>query len=375
MGLTYNFATPLLQGRGVFVCRKYILEVIVKTSRFVKVLIGICLIAGLAVMLVLSGCSSSTPATTAASTPTTPPTTVAKTYKIGLTQFATHPAADAGRQGFKDALKAAGFVEGTNVTYDYQNPEGDSAMGNTIARKFVDEKVNMIFSFGTGVSQAAVNAAKSTNIPVLFCGVTDPVAAGLIKDFNHAGENVTGTSDMIEVSSDLALIKQVVPNLKKIGTVYNAAEQNSIILNDKLKTTAASMGISVVEKTVSSSADVQMAAQSLVGQVDAVWIGTDNTVVSGLSALIKVTQDNKLPFFPSDDPSVKAGGIACLGFDYYDIGYQTGQMAVKILNGTPAAQVPAELGKKFSYTVNTAAAQIYGVTIPQSILDKAITKY
>lgn len=330
-----------------------------KQYRLLATLFGIVLIALLAVFL--PGCSST------AST--------GKTYKIGLTQFATHPAADAGRQGFKDALADAGFIEGQNVTYDYQNPEGDTSMGNTIAKKFVDEKVNMIFSFGTGVSQAAVNATKGTDIPVLFCGVTDPVSAGLIKDFNHAGENVTGTSDMIEVGSDLDLIKQIVPNVKKLGTIYNAGEQNSVTLNNKLKAAADPMGITVVEKTVSSSADVQMATQSLVGQVDAIWIGTDNTVVSGLSALIKVTQDNKIPFFPSDDPSVKAGGIACLGFDYYDIGYQTGQMAAKILNGTPASQIPAELGKKFSYTVNTKAAQVYGVTIPQSILDKAITKY
>jgi putative tryptophan/tyrosine transport system substrate-binding protein len=353
----------------------------VNTNRIMKVLAGVCLVVVLAVVGILSGCSS-TPTATApttstpiSSTPVQTTPAAQKTFKIGLTQFATHPAADAGRQGFKDALKDAGFVEGTNVTYDYQNPEGDSAMGTTIARKFVDEKVDMIFSFGTGVSQAAVNATKSTNIPVLFCGVTDPVAAGLIKDFTHASENVTGTSDKIAVSSDLDLIKQIVPNVKKVGTIYNAAEQNSIILNNDLKAAASTMGITVVEKTVASSADVQMAAQSLVGQVDAVWIGTDNTVVSGLSALIKVTQDNKIPFFPSDDPSVKAGGIACLGFDYYDIGYQAGQMAAKILNGTPASQIPAELGKKFSYTVNTKSAQTYGVTIPQAILDKAITKY
>jgi putative ABC transport system substrate-binding protein len=344
------------------------LEGIVKKAGFLKVFIAICLISVLSLALVLSGCSS-----TASTAPTTGTNQVV--YKIGLTQFATHPAADAGRQGFKDALTAGGFVEGKNVTYDYQNPEGDSAMGNTIAKKFVDEKVNMIFSFGTGVSQAAVSATKNTNIPVIFCGVTDPVSAGLVKDFTHAGENVTGTSDMIEVGSDLDLIKQIVPNVKKLGTIYNAGEQNSVTLNNQLKAAAAPLGITIIEKTVSSSADVQMASQSLVGQVDAVWIGTDNTVVSGLSALIKVTQDNKIPFFPSDDPSVKAGGIACLGFDYYDIGYQSGQMAVKILNGTPASQVPAELGKKFSYTVNTKAASTYGVTIPQAIIDKAITKY
>jgi putative ABC transport system substrate-binding protein len=297
-------------------------------------------------------------------------------YKIGLTQFATHPAADAGRQGFKDALKAAGFEEGKNVTYDYQNPEGDASIEQTIAQKFVNEKVDLIFSFGTRISQQCVNAAKGTNIPVVFCGITDPVAAGLVTSLSsHPNENVTGTSDMIEVKSSVDLMLQIVPGVKKLGTIYNAGEVNSVVLVNQLKEACSPLGITVVERTVSTSADVKVAAESLVGQVDAIWVGTDNTVVSGLEALIKVCEDNKIPFFPSDDPSIKRGGIACLGFDYYDIGYQTGEMAVKILKGTKASNIPAELGKKFSYTVNTKAAERYGVTIPQAILDKALTKY
>lgn len=324
-----------------------------------KILVSVCLTLALVLALVLtSGCAKETQ------------------YKIGLTQFATHPAADAGRQGFKDALKAAGFEEGKNVTYDYQNPEGDASTEQTIAQKFVNEKVDLIFSFGTRVSQQCVNAAKGTNIPVVFCGITDPVAAGLVTSLSsHPNENVTGTSDMIEVKSSVDLILQIVPSVKKLGTIYNAGEVNSVVLVNQLKEVCPPLGITLVERTISTSADVKAAAESLVGQVDAIWVGTDNTVVSGLEALIKVCEDNKIPFFPSDDPSIKRGGIACLGFDYYDIGYQTGEMAVKILKGTEASDIPAELGKKFSYTVNTKAAERYGVTIPQAILDKALTKY
>jgi putative ABC transport system substrate-binding protein len=324
-----------------------------------KILVSVCLALMLVLALVVtSGCAKETQ------------------YKIGLTQFATHPAADAGRQGFKDALKAAGFEEGKNVTYDYQNPEGDASIEQTIAQKFVNEKVDLIFSFGTRISQQCVNAAKGTNIPVVFCGITDPVAAGLVTSLSsHPNENVTGTSDMIEVKSSVDLMLQIVPGVKKLGTIYNAGEVNSVVLVNQLKEACSPLGITVVERTVSTSADVKVAAESLVGQVDAIWVGTDNTVVSGLEALIKVCEDNKIPFFPSDDPSIKRGGIACLGFDYYDIGYQTGEMAVKILKGTKASNIPAELGKKFSYTVNTKAAERYGVTIPQAILDKALTKY
>ena len=296
--------------------------------------------------------------------------------KIGLTQFATHPAADAGRQGFIDALADAGFVEGENVTYDYQNPEGDATAEQTIARKFVNEKVDLIFSFGTRISQQCVNTAKGTDISVVFCSITDPVAAGLVSDWdNHPEDNVTGTSDMIEMDSTVALILEIVPGVKKLGTVYNSGETNSLVLNEQLNEVCSGLGIEVVEATVSTSADVLVATQSLVGQVDAIWVGTDNTVVSGLEALIGVCEDNQIPFFPSDDPSIERGGIACLGFDYYDVGYQTGEMAVRILEGESATDIPVELGKVFSYSVNTAAAERYGVTIPQAILDKALTIY
>jgi putative ABC transport system substrate-binding protein len=266
-------------------------------------------------------------------------------------------------------------VEGKNVAYDYQNPEGDATLEQTIAQKFVSDKVDLIFSFGTRISQQCVHAAEGTDIPVLFCAVTDPVAAQLVGSWDHPGENVTGTSDMIEMDSTVDLILDIVPGVTKLGTIYNASEVNSVVLNDQLKEVCAPLSITVVERTVSTSADVHTAAQSLVGQVDAIWVGTDNTVVSGLEALIKVCEDNKIPFFPSDDPSIEKGGIACLGFDYYDVGYQTGEMAVRILEGTSASDIPVELGKKFSYTVNTTAAETYGVTIPQEILDSALTIY
>jgi putative ABC transport system substrate-binding protein len=296
-------------------------------------------------------------------------------YNIGLTQFGSHPAADAGRQGFIDALADAGYVEGENVEYDFQNPEFDATAEQTIARKFVDDNVDLIFSFGTNISLQCINAAEGTDIPVIFCGITDPVSSGLISSWEHPGENVTGTSDMIEMDSTVDLILQIVPDVTTIGTIYNAGESNSVVLVEDLNEVCDSLGIDVVEATVSTSADVLTAAQSLVGQVDVIWVGTDNTVVSGLEAVIGVCEENGIPFFASDDPSIERGGIACLGFDYYDIGYQTGEMAVRILEGESAEDIPAELGKVFSYSVNTAAAELYGVTIPQEIMDKATSIY
>jgi putative ABC transport system substrate-binding protein len=296
-------------------------------------------------------------------------------YTIGLTQFGDHPAANAGRDGFVAALADAGYIEDENVEYDFQNPEFDPTAEQTIARKFVDDKVDLIFSFGTNISIQCINAAEGTDIPVLFCAVTDPVTSGLVSSWEHPGENVTGTSDMIEMDSTVDLILQIVPEVEAIGTIYNAGESNSVVLVEDLNEVCDALGIEVVEATVSTTADVLTAAQSLVGRVDAIWVGTDNTVVSALEAVLGVCEDNGIPFFPSDDPSIEKGGIACLGFDYYDVGYQTGEMAVRILDGESAEDIPVELGETFSYTVNTAAAELYGLTIPQDILDKALTIY
>ncbi|MDY6911045.1 MAG: ABC transporter substrate-binding protein [Chloroflexota bacterium] len=298
-------------------------------------------------------------------------------YKIGISQIVTHPALDATREGIIEGLAEKGYVEGEDVEFDYQNSEGDMTLVASIAQKFVTDKVDLIVSIATPNSQAAISAVENTDIPVVFSAVTDPVGADLISDWDsHPDENVTGVSDMVVVADDVKLILEIMPETTKIGTLYNAGESNSVFLVEKFKEACAASDIAVAEKTVSTSADVLTAAQALVGQVDAIWVGTDNTVVSGLEALIKVCEDNMIPFFPSDDPSIEKGGIAAWGFDYYDIGIQTGRMIAKVLDqGSMANDIPVEMGQIINLTVNTAAAERYGVTIPQDLIDKALTVY
>jgi len=325
-----------------------------------KLPVGICLLLVLSLVIALvNGCG-----------------TTEKAHKIGISQIVTHPALDATREGIIAGLAEKGYVEGDNIEYDYQNSEGDMSLVASIAQKFVSDKIDLIVSIATPNSQAAISAAKGTDIPVVFSAVTDPVGAGLISDWDsHPEENVTGVSDMIVVQDDVELILEIIPTAKKIGTLYNAGESNSVFLVKKLNEACKSKGIEVVEKTVSTSADVLAAAQSLVGQVDAIWVGTDNTVVTGLEALIGVCEDNDIPFFPSDEPSIERGGIAAYGFDYYDIGVQTGRMIAKVLAQGSANKIPVEKGEIISLTVNTAAAERMGVTIPQAIVDKAAVVY
>jgi len=299
-----------------------------------------------------------------------------KVYKVGISQIVTHPALDATRQGIMDGLKEKGYIEGENIEYDYQNSEGDMSLVASIAQKFVSDKVDLIVSIATPNSQAAISAAEGTDIPVVFSAVTDPVGAGLINDWDsHPEENVTGISDMIVVQDDVELIIAIIPSVKKIGTLYNAGESNSVFLIEKLKEACEAKGIEVVEKTVATSADVLAAAQSLVGQVDAIWIGTDNTVVTGLEALIGVCEDNDIPFFPSDDPSIERGGIAAYGFDYYDIGVQTGRMIARVLEAGSANSIKVEKGEIISLSINTEAAESMGVTISQDLISKAAVNY
>ena len=296
--------------------------------------------------------------------------------KIGITQVVSHPALDATREGAIAALADNGYVEGDNIEIDYQNSEGDGSLFDTIAEKFVGDNVDVIISIATPNTLSAIAAARNTDIPVVFSAITDPVGSGMVASWeSHPDENVTGVSDMIAVADDVDLINQIVPGVKTIGTLYNDGEANSVFLVEKLKEACDALGIEVVERTTSTSADVLTAAQSLVGQVDAIWIGTDNTVVSGLDALIGVCEEEGIPLFPSDNESIERGGIAAYGFDYYDIGYQTGEIVAKILGGADAAKTPVEKGKVISLTINTAAAERMGVTIPQELIDAAETVF
>jgi len=295
-----------------------------------------------------------------------------KVYKIGITQIVTHPALDANRQGFIDQLASEGFIEGKNVEYDSRNAEGDMSVAASIAQKFVSEKVDLILSIATPTSQACVQAIKGTDIKVVFGSVTDPVAAGLVQSWDEPGGNVTGISDWADVGTQVQLVLDIVPSVKKLGVVYNAGEVNSKVQVDELKKVASDLGINkIVEATAASSADVMAAAQSLVGRVDAIWVPTDNTVVSAFESVVKVCEQNKIPLFAADVATVERGAIGTPGIDYYQLGKECGQVAARILQGKNPADIPVKKVDMTDLYVNPSAAERMGVTIPQSVLDRA----
>jgi putative ABC transport system substrate-binding protein len=304
-------------------------------------------------MLMLAGCASKE---TAGSTKKDG---AENEYKIGITQFAVHPSLDAATKGFKQALKDKGI----KVKYDEQNAQADMNNTQTIAKNFVGDKVDLIFANATPSATAALKATKE--IPIVFTSVTDPVGSGLVKAFDKPGKNITGTTDNHPdaTKKTISFITDEV-KAKKIGVIYNSGEQNSVVQVKTVKQLAEEKGAKLVEVSVSSSAEVKQAAESLVGRVDAVYIPTDNTVVSALESVISVANSKKIPLFVGELDSMKRGAVAASGFNYFDIGYQSGLMAADILTGKKKpSEIPVELPKTLKLVINKKAAEAQGLKV------------
>jgi len=334
--------------------------------RAFKVIPLAALLAVVAVAGVVAGCggSSDTASSPSASADTS------KAYKIGITQIVSHPALDSAVAAFKAALAEKGY---SNITYDLQNAEGDMATAAAIAQKFAGGGLDLILGVGTPVAQAVVKADKTT--PIVFTAITDPVGAGLVTNPTAPEANVTGVSDMQPMEPILALAKQFNPDAKTVGMVFNSGESNSVFLVEAAKKAAGAMGLEIVEAPASNSSEVQAAAKSLVGRVDAIAVVGDNTAVTALEAIVKVCNENKIPLLVGDPDSVKRGAAAGYGFDYADLGKQAGYQAAMILGGTPIKDIPVEYAKDLQFSINETAAAAQGVTIPADLVAKAVNKF
>lgn len=288
-----------------------------------------------------------------------------KTLKIGITQIVEHPALDAIRKGTLEGLKEEGFVEGKNLIVDYQNAQNERNNATSIAQKFVSEKVNLIIAITTPSAQAA--AQVSGEIPVVFSAVTDPVAAGLVQAFDKPGDRITGTSDMVPIARQVELMQKFIPNLKTIGIVYNSGEVNAEVQVKEAQKAAGEKGIKVETSGVSNNSEIQQAAESLAGKVDAYLVLVDNMIVAGFDTLQQVSAKANKPVFASDSDTVKRGAVATYGLDQFKIGVQTGKMAARILKGESPKEIPVEVLKEVSLTVNEEAVQKYGLTLTEEL--------
>jgi len=297
---------------------------------------------------------------------------LAEPLVIGVTQIVEHPALDAARDGFIAALEEAGFKEGIDVIYDLQNAQGDFTNAISIAQKFKDDKVDLIVAIATPTAQAALQVNKE--IPIVINAVTDPVAASLAESWESSGNNLTGMSDAAPNKQQVELIPQFLPAAKNVGTIYNAGEANSVVQIEVAKETCKELGLNLIEVTVSNSSEVLMAAQSLAGRVDAIYIVTDNTVVSALESVINVCNRQKIALIVADPSSVDRGALASYGIDYFSLGKKSGEIALKIIKGAKPSDIPIQMitdPKDLQFVVNLDTAKIIGISVSEEIIKAA----
>lgn len=283
-----------------------------------------------------------------------------KQFKIGVLQLVQHTALDAANKGFIKALDDAGL----NYTADQQNAAGDQSTCQTIASKLVNDGSDLILSIATPAAQAVAGA--TSDIPVLVTAVTDPAASDLVESNDAPGGNVSGTSDLTPVKEQIALLQQILPEAKTVGILYASAESNSEIQAKMAREAIEAAGMTAVDYTVSSSNEIQTVVTSMVGKVDAIYAPTDNTIAAGMTTVAMIANENGLPTICGEEGMVKAGGLATYGIDYFELGYLTGQQAVKILkDGEDISKMAIEYlpAEKCKLSVNEDTAKALGIDV------------
>ena len=291
-----------------------------------------------------------------------------ESYRIGINQLVQHPALDSATAGFKEAFSEAGV----EVEFDEQNANGEQGTALTIAQQFASDDLDLALAVATPAAQAM--AQNITDVPLLFTAVTDPVSAELVDSMEEPGANVTGTSDAAPIEKQLELLKEIVPDAERIGIVYASGEVNSQVQVDDAKEAAESRDLEIETQTVTTVNEIQQAVEAR-GDVDAIYVPTDNMVVSGIASLVQVAEGKQIPVIAAESGTVEGGAVATLGIDYTELGRQTGEMALRILrDGEDPATMPVETATEFTYVVNEDAAERQGVTIPEDILAEAEKK-
>lgn len=329
--------------------------------------------------ILMAGCAPAATSTTAAGTTaagtTAAATTAAKPaetkkMKVGVIQYVQHASLDDSNKGFVEGLAAAGYKDGDNVEIDQQNAQGDQANLKNISDRFVNNKVDLILAIATPAAQSAANT--TSDIPILATAITDFVSAKLVDSNEKPGRNVSGTTDLASIPSSLDAMLKLKPDVKTMGIMYTSSEVNSEVQVKAAEEYLKTKGIATKVVTISTVNDIQEAAQSLVGKVDAIYVPTDNIISSSMPTLSKVTQENKIPVLVGAESMVEGGGVMSLAVDYYKIGYITGEMAAKILKGeAKPADMPIEAQKDYTLVINKGVAEELGLTIPEDLAKTA----
>ena len=283
-------------------------------------------------------------------------------FRIGISQFITHQSLDATREGFVDELAKQGYVEGENIEIDLQNAQGEQRNLKTISQQLA-ESSDVVLAIATPSAQSLANTTQTT--PVIFSAVTDPVSAKLVESREHPGGNVTGTSDQSSdaISTQINLIKKVLPKAKSIGILYTQSEPNSVVQKDEAKRLLEEKGFTVVEKTILDSNNVKAAAESLMAEVDMVFVPTDNIISSTMETVKQVSIKHKVPVFGGSTEMIAVGGLYNYGTNYEELGRQTARMLIRVLKGEKPENIAVELPEKLELHTNQEMADALGIDI------------
>ncbi|CAK1750549.1 putative ABC transport system substrate-binding protein [Vibrio crassostreae] len=295
---------------------------------------------------------------------------VANIAKVSVSQVVDHPDLNATRLGLLEGLRAKGYEPGKNLEFSYEMADGNPAQAAKIARELVSENPHVLVGIATPTSQALVSATRS--IPIVFTAVTDPIGARLVKQLEKPGRNVTGLSDLSPITQHVSLIKELLPEANSIGVVYNPAEANAVALVGLLKKATRDFGFTLYTERALTIDDVESKAESVAKKSDVIYALTDNTVASGMEDLINAANQAGTPVVAGATSYVGKGAIAGLGLDYYDVGVQTADYVAAILNGQKPGKLNVKTAQSSQLVVNLEAARELGVTLPQSVIDRAI---
>jgi putative ABC transport system substrate-binding protein len=293
--------------------------------------------------------------------------------KIAISMIIEVPQLLQTKDGVLTGLSERGFSDGKNLSVEYQTANGNMPTQQQIARKFVGEVPDVIVAITTPTTQAMVAATK--DIPIVFATVIDPVKAKVISKYDKPGGNVTGVSDAPPIAQQLRLIREILPNLKKLGFIYNPSLDSSKATLEWINEHGKPLGIEVVESPAPTANEVIPAARKLVGKVDAIFIPNDTTVVASIEAIVKIGEETKTPIFTGETRGVERGGIASVGLNYTEVGRLAGHMVAEVLSGKKPGEIDAIIAYQklpnLDVYVNKRSASAMGVAIPQTVLARA----
>lgn len=315
----------------------------------------------LSTSLLAFGCSTSKTASSSSETTPAPSTEI---IEIGITQIVEHPSLDLIRSGIEAALKDQGFDSATNLKIDYQNAQGNMENTQLIAQKFNNKNKKLVIAITTPSAQAAFQTVK--DVPVIFSAVTDPKGAGL------DAKGITGVSDMTPIRKQLELLKQLLPEAKTVGMVYNTGEQNSVVQVELAEKIAKELGLEIVSTGVSNTNDMPQALDQILSKSDVFYAHVDNSLATAFTLLAEKANTANVPIIGAVENYVTDGALATDGIDNYDIGYQTGLMAAKILKGESVENLPIETVANTQVIISKKVAERFKINIPEALKGKLI---